>query len=159
MHRNPTPSSCSKIEEFDPGMNEHVWGESTTNAIGGQGGTPAVLFHGTTRAALDTIRQEGLQPFQPTYWGPGYEPKAVYLTDSLHQAACNALKWIDDVAPSTDRVRRQTVLETVLVVDVTDLPLLVLGFVTCFVPIGPERIKSITEDPKLRRRLRRETGW
>jgi len=124
----------------------------TANAVGGRDGTPAMLFHGTDPGTLDAIRREGLRPFEPDYWGPGCEPTAVYLTESLQQAAANALKRLD---PRPRRLDPRTLL----VVDVTDLPLLVLGFVTCFAPIGPERITDITAYPALRRRLRRESGW
>jgi hypothetical protein len=132
------------------------------NAIGGKDGCPAVLFHGTKREHLDSIRENGLVPHDPHFWcretgqhtdecPQSYEPKAVYLTDSLLQAAVNS-GGIDREAETFD-------LDCLLVVDVTRLPLLRLGFYTCMEPIGPERIRRIADHPALRRQLRKETGW
>jgi hypothetical protein len=124
-----------------------------TNSIGGEGDTPAILYHGTKHAHVADIRKNGLYPFQPTFWldvnGRPTEPKAVYLTESLRQASAHA---------DYDRERGPD-LECLLVVDVSGLPLLRLGFVTCFEPIAPERISCIAEHPALRLQLYDETGW
>ncbi len=104
----------------------------THNAIGTPGG---LLFHGTARDRLASIRRDGLQPRIPEYddrvpW------EAVYLTEDLDQAWANGIKWTD----SRDR-------SVVLIVDVSGLPLLIDGWVTCPCPIEPERISVWGEPP------------
>ena len=108
-----------------------------TNAVGQPG---ELLFHGTRLANLSSIRRLGLIPAEPTFWGEGSEPRAVYLTGGLQQAYAHA--------ESAD---------SLLVVDVTGLPLLVLGFVTCPLRIEPWRISAITAWPRLVRELKRAT--
>jgi len=107
-----------------------------------------MLFHGTKRERLPSIRACGLEPHWPEVEG---EPDAVYLTDDLGQAVANS-DGIDWETSTFD-------LGCVLVVDVAGLPLYRLSFYTCMQPITPERITGISEHPKLRRRLWEETGW
>lgn len=132
------------------------------NAIGGRDGCPAVLFHGTKREHLPSIRANGLIPRQPRFWpdvnGQHTEPEAVYLTDDFGQAVanCEGSKLLGRIS---EREARHVVLATLLAVDVTGLPLLRLSFYTCMQPIPPERVTSITEHPEMRRQLREETGW
>lgn len=134
----------------------------SANAVGGEDGCPAVLFHGTKREHLPSIRANGLIPRQPRFWpdvnGQPSEPEAVYLTDGLGQAVANC-EGTELIGRVSERDVRRVVLACLLAVDVTGLPLLRLGFYTCMQPIPPERITSITEHPALRRQLREETGW
>jgi hypothetical protein len=118
------------------------------NATGGQDGCPAMLFHGTKREHLQSIRARGLVTHWPEVDG---EPDAVYLTDDLGQAVANS----DGINRETDTFD----LDCLLAVDVTGLPLYRLSFYTCMEPIAPERITMVTDHPELRRQLREETGW
>jgi hypothetical protein len=118
------------------------------NAVGGQDGCPAVLFHGTKREHLQSIRARGLIPHWPEVDG---EPDAVYLTDDLGQAVANS----DGIDWQTETLD----LDCLLVVDVTGLPLYRLSFYTCMQPIPPERITGIQDHSRLRDQLKEETGW
>jgi hypothetical protein len=133
------------------------------NVIGGQDGSPAVLFHGTSRDHLASIRERGLIPNDPHFWcrehgehsddgclGSG-EREAVYLADDLGQAVANS--------GGIDRDTEMFDLDCLLVVDVTELPLFHLSFYTCKQAIPPERISRIQDHPNLRAQLRDETGW
>jgi hypothetical protein len=114
------------------------------NAVGGEAGAPELLLHGTDPARVGAILAEGLVPHEPGWAvapdGRDYEPCAVYLTDSLMQARANSWKWLE-------RPPRRRYNDGVLVVDVTGLPLLVLGFVTCFERIEPGRISRLVDHP------------
>ena len=118
------------------------------NAVSGENGCPSVLFHGTSRERLTSIRRDGLIPHEPAS-GPG--PEAVYLTSSLHQAVTNS-GGIDWETETFD-------LDCLLVVEVTGVPLCQLAFYTCMQPIPPGRITGIATHPALRSELREETGW
>jgi hypothetical protein len=129
------------------------------NATGGKDRVPAVLFHGTKREHLPLIRASGLVPRQPAPWVGQYAgPEAVYLADGLGQAIANC-EGAELIGRATDPEVRQVILDSVLAVDVTGLPLVQLGFYTCLQPIPPERLTRVADDPVLRRRLKTETGW
>jgi hypothetical protein len=113
----------------------------TTNAVGGENGVPALLLHGTQPELVDAILSQGLVPN-----GIGVEVEAVYLTESLNQAGANSYKRDERLPRFIDA--------GVLIVDVTGLPLLRLGFYTCPVSIVGDRITRLAEHPA-RWRIRR----
>jgi RNA:NAD 2'-phosphotransferase (TPT1/KptA family) len=80
------------------------------------------LYHGTQLSSLDSILATGLDPARSR------DPQlpAICLTEGIEQARISAWR-----APEHG---------VVLTVDVTGLPLLRLGFVTCFVWIEPDRV-------------------
>ena len=102
------------------------------NVIGGENGCPAVLFHGTKREHIASIRDHGLAPADPHFWcresgqhsGDGCtescEPDAVCRTDDLGQAVANS----DSIAWETSTFD----LDCLLVIDVTGLPVYRLSF-------------------------------
>jgi hypothetical protein len=90
----------------------------------------------TKREHLEAIRAHGLVPHWPE---ADSEPDAVYLTDDFGQAVANS--------GGIDRETGTFDLDCPLVADVTGLPMFRLSFYTCMLPIPPERITSITEQP------------
>jgi hypothetical protein len=86
---------------------------------------------------------EELIPADPNFSGPGCEPVAVYLTDSLCPARANAWK--------------HSLSGEVLLVDVVGLPLVALSFYTCLIPIGPQRISRLADHPRLLRSLAQDS--
>jgi hypothetical protein len=129
-------------------MTEFPGGLWTTNAVGGAAGVPALLLHGTDPQLVDAILADGLTTAKPTFYGDGgIEPEAVYLTESLYQARANSFKHVE-------RVPTRRFDAGILVVDVTALPLLALGFYACPVSITADRIRPLAEHPA-RWRIRR----
>lgn len=92
------------------------------------------LYHGTALSSVCSILRDGLIPQSPEATLLGLpvnedQPVAVYLTEGKAQA--RACAW------------RKADVGAVLTVDMSSLPVLWLGFVTCMERIPPERILNI----------------